>query len=204
MDHAKEEGGDRETTLTTAFTYGLSDRLDVVLQLPVLFLQPVEGESQAGIGDIEIRGKYRLLNEGSVWPALAVLAALKLPTGSERRGLGSGATDAGILLVGSKEFGPITAHLNLGYRFVGASGQDDVFRWGVAASLKMSETLAFVGEMVGETNSDPRAKEDPMAIRAGLTYAVRQDLVLDGAVSLGLTRASPDYVLTVGVTARFE
>ena len=202
LDHAREES--RKTALTAVLTYGLADVLDLALELPVLFLRPEEGGSQAGAGDIELRGKYRWLDEGPIWPAIAVLGAVKTPTGSERRGLGSGATDAAIRLVGTKELGPVTVHLNLGYTFIGASGLDNVLSWGVAASLKVTDAVALVGEVVGETNSDPHAKDDPRELRAGLTYALWEKVVLDGAVSVGLTRASPDYVLTVGLTARFE
>lgn len=204
LDHASEESGAREMALTPVFTYGLIDRLDVALGVPLLSLEPSDGKRQAGIGDIEIHGKYRVLNEGPIWPAFAILGTLKFATGSERRGLGSGATDAGIKLIGTRVFGPITAHLNLGYTFVGASGQDDVFSWGAAVSLKVTEALAFVGELVGETNSDPHAKDDPREVRIGLTYAFGEKLVLDGAVAAGLTRASPDYGLTIGMTVRFE
>lgn len=204
LDHAREDGGDRETTLTAVFTYGLADTLDLALQLPFLFLEPAEEGHQAGIGDIEVHGKYRIVNEGAVSPAFAVTGALKFPTGSERRGLGSGATDVGITLVATKGFGPVTAHLNLGYTVIGAPGQENVLRWGAAAALKVTEPLSFVGEVIGQTNSDPHAKDDPREVRVGLAYALRGNIVLDGAVSLGLTRASPDYVLTVGITARFE
>ncbi len=204
LDRAREDRGDRETTLTAVLTYGLADALDLALQFPILFFEPAEGGNQAGIGDIEVHGKYRIVNEGAVSPAFAVTGALKFPTGSERRGLGSGATDVGITLVATKGFGPVTTHLNLGYTVIGASGQENVLKWGAAASLQVTRPLSFVGEVVGETNSDRHAKDDPREFRVGLAYALRDHIVLDGAVSLGLTRASPNYVLTVGITARFE
>ena len=203
LDHARQEQGDRESTLTPVLTYGFADPLDLILEVPFLSLKPREGERESGLGDVEIRAKCRFLAEGASWPALAVMGAVKFPTGSERRELGSGETDAGVRLIGTKGFGLVTVHANVGYTVNGASAERNVWSYGLAGSLKVADPLALVAEVAGETNRDRDADDDPLELRAGLAWALRETLVLDGAVSVGLTSASPDYTLTVGLTARF-
>lgn len=53
-------------------------------------------EGVVGLGDASVMGKYQVLTETSVLPALSFRAAIKLPTGDESNLLGSGSPDYGL------------------------------------------------------------------------------------------------------------
>lgn len=77
--------------------------------------------SAKGVGDVLLRGKFRLLrgNRGS----LSVAEDLRLPTGEERDLLGTGATQAKTFVIGSLHLGPFSPHVNAGYTW--SSGTAD-------------------------------------------------------------------------------
>ncbi len=66
----------------------------------------VSGENrQAGVGDVVVSGKLAAFQEGPGRPALAVRAAIKLPTGTLDRAFGSGNPDLGIGMAAQKTVG---------------------------------------------------------------------------------------------------
>ncbi|HUK57320.1 MAG TPA: DUF3187 family protein [Nitrospiria bacterium] len=63
------------------------------------------GDRQSGLGDVSLNGKYTVLQEGPVQPAMALRGAVKFPTGDFDRAFGSGKTDVGAGLVLQKSMG---------------------------------------------------------------------------------------------------
>jgi Putative MetA-pathway of phenol degradation len=72
-----------------------------------------ESGHASGVGDIVLRGKFRVL--GGKAGGLAVGADVRLPTGEERDLLGTGATEARASLTGSLHLGTFSPHINGGY-----------------------------------------------------------------------------------------
>jgi hypothetical protein len=152
---------DMEMLRTTVdFNYGLSDRIEVNLSLPLAlsgggilddFILDVEqafgnarkvreeespgqyhfdirrggrrvigsDDRATGPGDVALRLKTLLFQEGDAMPAVAARLGLKLPTGRRSRGLGSGGTDVGFGLLLEKHFGSVAAFLNADVIFPG-------------------------------------------------------------------------------------
>jgi hypothetical protein len=75
--------------------------------------------SASGIGDVLLRGKYRLYDTAG--GGLAVALDLRLPTGDDQNLLGLGVTQAKLQFVGSTEAGRFSPHVNFGYSFTGSS-----------------------------------------------------------------------------------
>ncbi|MBI3779928.1 MAG: transporter, partial [candidate division NC10 bacterium] len=74
------------------------------------------GGDATGLGDVILRTKYNLLKNHPVFPDLAAVAEVKLPTGNDDDLLGTGGTNVTSLLVASRTYGGwFTPHLNLGY-----------------------------------------------------------------------------------------
>ena len=123
-------------------TYGLTDRLDVSLALPISTVHyglavngnlrfsipgppptiPISGtgsHTASGIGDmnLELKGTaFRIQNA-----ALAVGALFRFPTGDEYEALGAGAIGVKPFVVGSITYKSVSPHVDIGYLFNGKS-----------------------------------------------------------------------------------
>lgn len=73
---------------------------------------------ESGLGDLSLSGTYRF---GAVFGAVqsAATVRVKLPTGSEERGLGTGGTDFAGQLDFFRSFGTVTPFVSLGYAAFG-------------------------------------------------------------------------------------
>ncbi len=201
---------DNSWSTKAVLSFGLISRFEARIESTLLFLEPRPAEDdeeadrkgRGGIGDSLLGFKYRLLDEADTVPAVLGSLTLRLPTGDEDRGLGAEDVDVGLLAVASKAFGPVNLTLNGGYTFVMRDRDLDV--WLVAGSVEYRATKewSLVGEIVcglgihGGVHRTP----DTIVLRAGSTWAVTDRIRLDGAVGAGLTRDSPDVLVTVGVT----
>ena len=177
---------------------GLLPKLEARIESALLFFEPEGQSAVGGIGDSLIGVKYRLLDEAETLPAVLGSFTLRLPTGDEERGLGDEDVDVGLLAVLSKVFGPVTLTWNGGYTFV--TRDRDLDFWTLAGSLeyRVSKPWVLVGEVVSILGHE-RAP-DAVVLRAGAVYAITDRIKLDGAVGVGVTRQSPDVLITVGVT----
>lgn len=77
-----------ETELAVELEYALTRRLGVVVELPVVQLNPDEGPTETGLGDAAIAPRALLVETDRF--LLAGNLEFGLPTGSESRGLGGG------------------------------------------------------------------------------------------------------------------
>jgi hypothetical protein len=71
--------------------------------------------SATGLGDIDLRTKYRFIDGAQ--GGIAAGLDLRLPTGNKDQLLGTGATRAKFMLIASGEYGRFSPHVNLGYTF---------------------------------------------------------------------------------------
>lgn len=74
-----------------------------------------ETRSATGLGDILLRGKYNFVRSSA--NALGASLDLRLPTGEKDDLLGTGATQAKLLLLASGEYGLFAPHAYFGYTF---------------------------------------------------------------------------------------
>ena len=93
------KGGDRTRWIgELVLEYGLTDSLQVELEWSAFErVDPEDGESTAGTGDLELGLKYSWMNIAETGFHSAVGVGLGLPTGDQERGLGEGKTGAGAL-----------------------------------------------------------------------------------------------------------
>ena len=182
---------------------GLLPELEGSVGVAFVVLAPDDKPSRAGFGDTLVRLKYRLLDETPRSPALMVAAAARLPTGDQDRGLGEEDVDVQALVVASKTFRPVTLTINTGYTFITRDRALDVVNLNASAEVPVAAAWTIVGEMVGEFATSRRSA-DRVVLRAGAVYAVGERLRFDAAAGFGVTRASPDVLLTVGVTIALD
>ena len=116
--------------------------------------------SATGIGDIEVRTKYRLKDFRA--GGLAAAADFRLPTGNEDDLLG-GSTQVKVFLVESGGTDRVTQHLNIGYTFSKAgttltAGQPgatptfpDEFNYAAGVEFVVEPRVTVIGDVVGRT-----------------------------------------------------
>lgn len=192
--------------LNFELSYGLINNLEFAVDVPYRFIKVEDAEDEDGLGDLTLRAKIRFIKGREANPvSIAGQLSVKFPSCDEDKDLSpecTGEADVGVRAIATKEFFPVTVHLNLGYLFIGNPPNtelDDVITYSLAFDwLTEAEYFRVAAELAGETNRNPGQSEDPLAVLLGLLYEVSADKVLTLAGSLGLTDASPDYTLSVG------
>ena len=87
--HAESAEGDaEESELGVELEYALTRRLGLVVELPVVSVNPDRGETETGLGDAAIAPRALLVETDRF--LLSGNLELTVPTGSESRGLGGG------------------------------------------------------------------------------------------------------------------
>jgi hypothetical protein len=173
-------------------------------------------------GDLRLFTKVRVMRETDRFPGLAVRFGVKLPNAVRSQRLGTDDTDFGADVVASKDFGPVSAHVNVGALLLGNSGstmptqpnwykpggQDDTVHYDVgfvSAPLGKvqpgSVTVRLLGEFAGVGSS--HYNNDQSAMRLGL-QAQRGPFKVYLGASVGLVTASEDVGATVGFIYTFE
>jgi hypothetical protein len=118
--------------------------------------------SASGIGDIEVRTKYRLLDFGA-GGGVAAAVDFRLPTGNEDDLLG-GSSQVKLFVVESGGRGLIMQHINFGYTF-SSSGDGDVstsqilttpsfpdeLNYAAGVEVVVEPRVTIIGDLVGRT-----------------------------------------------------
>jgi len=157
----------------TELKIGLADRVQLNLYAPVA--RPSESSSR--LGDFAMGVKWRVREDVPMLGKLAVLPTVKLPTGSESNGAGTGTTDVGFLLISSQTLGPVALDLNFGYthRFgTDTIAPRDATLWTVSFGGPVVGNLGWVMEWSGyPATSGPAGQASTVAVLAGPTMLAR-------------------------------
>jgi hypothetical protein len=199
-------------TLMSELTYGIFHHLNFEVEAPYFFITGPGGQGE--VGDVTLRPKVLFLKGREANPlSLSGELVVKFPSCNESGAAVAvipgctGETDLGLIGIATKEFLPITVHLNLGYTFVGTPpGQtlDNVVSYSLAFEYEtILPAITFVTELAGETNRNPGVADDPLTLLLGVVYQVNRRIELDSSLIAGLTSPSPDYGALVGVSYTF-
>ena len=133
--------------------YGVITNMQLHLIAPVSYDSPGSGASHYGCGDTELGVKYRFVEETERFPQIGVFPLLEVPTGSEKRNLGSGHVQAFLPLWLQKSWGPWTAYGGGGY---GINPGDGNQNWGFVGALLQRQvaTNALVGLEIYHQTAD--------------------------------------------------
>ena len=122
---------DRRHQLDAAAAVGLFERAELALIVPVILQQDavlpgfgLESPAASGVGDISVRAKALLLQQGQVQigrvvapVSLALAATVRLPTGDDAAYQGTGGLGFDPTVAVSQTQGPVEVAVNLGVRF---------------------------------------------------------------------------------------
>jgi hypothetical protein len=205
-DDADTDDTEDEYSFAATVKYGLTERWDLGVEIPYLYIERESDDDDSGLGDYVFSSKYRFVDESENFPALALGFSLKTKTGDEDKGLGTGELDYTLNTILTKALGKIVTNVNLGYTYVGApegENHDDVFSYGLALEYPATEKLNLVGELTGETNFEGDFDDHPFGGLVGFNYAFSENIVFDLGFGWGISEASPDYLVTSGLTLAF-
>ena len=152
-------------------TYGLLDRLDLDIVLPIIrtevggssniFESPDSGTdhvfvngSESGVGDLLLRGKWHAVTVGGA--ALGLELGLRLPSGHQDDLHGSGSVGVIPAAIVSEQFGPAGIHLEVGVDVDGDHVDDSRARYRLAGTLHLLDWLGFTAEIVGSSGLGTR------------------------------------------------
>ena len=168
-----------------------------------------DSDSHDGFGDTLLRVKFNIWgndapDEDFGGTSLAIMPYVSFPTATD--GLGSDHTDWGIIIpLGLELPGEFGLGAMIEFDF-SRSASDDRTVVDLVHTLTLGHTL--IGDLSGyieyagfaNLNHDQRYRA---YFDAGLTYALTPDLQLDTGLRIGLTQASDDIGLFVGMSYRF-
>ncbi len=197
---------DRYRDRTDGFTgpvvlkIGLAPRLQ--LDLDGVVLRP-PGGGRAGLGDLAIGIKWHALRGAPVLGDFALVATVKAPTAPTAGGLGSGTTDASLVVVSSHELGPVSMDLNLGYTRrsgPGTRAPRAASLWTAAFGGPVAGALGWVAELYGYPGTAGPAGAAPIvALLGGPSLLVRPWLHLDAGIIVPVQGPQPGAVYAGGV-----
>ena len=199
--------GDRDHIVVLGeLTYGVINNLDFEVEFPYRFLRVDGGKDEDGLGDVRLKSRVRIIKGREANPlSIAGQVVVKIPSCDEDKRLSpecTGEPDVGLIAIASKEFFPITVDVNLGWVFVGnppGSTLDDILQYSLAFDIQtVHDALRFVSELSGNSNRKPDAGNHVLSILGGLIYSISVNLLVDVALSVGLTEETSDYGLTFG------
>ncbi|MBI5892685.1 MAG: transporter [Deltaproteobacteria bacterium] len=206
-DHLKWENKDRDNVFLIVPIYGITERIELSVEIPYMLHDTEDGENEDGIGDINIVGKFLLIEEGDKNPAFTLKAVVKTSSGDYGKGLGSGDKDYSLVAVASKTIGDFQLHGMFGYTFVGDNGDDnirDIYLYGIGIDYSLTENFHLVAEVAGNRHSDRTIDgDDPASGLVGATYKISEHLTIDGGIRFGFNDSMPDWNTTLGMSITF-
>ena len=172
----------------------MRDNLDIEVGIPYL--------ASRGKQDMTVEAKWRLYEQDKL--SLGLMPGISLPTGNEARGLGTGKTTWGSLLLLSYELENWSFHTNAGYRHNrNAQGdRESLLHYSASLWFKAAGDLTLVSDLSWDTNPDRTSNTSLRYVILGAIYEVTKSFDVD----IGLRRGnSPaiDRALMAGVTLRW-
>lgn len=205
-DYLKWKNNDKEQVFMLVPVYGVTESLELSVEIPYLFHNPETGSSENGIGDINLVAKYLVIQEKDAMPAFTVKGVVKMDNGDYDRGLGSGDKDYSLVAVASKAFGPATVHGMFGYTWIGDKKDDnlqDITLYGIAVDYGVIEPFHILAEVNGNRHPDRNETDHPLTALIGGSYKVSDNLTLDAAYRKGLNDTVPEWSTTVGASITY-
>lgn len=124
---AGRSGGPRERLRGTEYTFDVSQHGNTLFS---------GTEGAVGLGDISMLGKYQVLDQGRVTPAVSVRLGVKVPTGETGEVFGSGKIDVGV--------GVALEH-RVATRWIVYGNANGVFPTGTVAGLSVDPIFTGMG-----------------------------------------------------------
>lgn len=211
--HDRPAPGDLDVAGAAAATLslGVGEAVDLVIGLPVTWSRSRAGGAvteAAGPADGTLELKWRFLEVGGF--SAAAKPGLTLATGDARRGLGAGAPGYGLTLIATQALGPLSLHVNAGWRRQehalaedAAATRHETWHASAAVAAGVTERLQVVANVGAESPGERGATTWPAFALLGAVWSVTGALDLDLGVRAALNAADTDLLALAGAAYRF-
>jgi hypothetical protein len=194
----KADDGARSFMAPTNVKIGLASRAQLNLIFSLIH-DHLADRGAVALSDMTVGVKCRLLEDNGVLGDFAILPAVKLPTASTRAA-GTGTTDVSLLLISSRELGPVAMDLNVGETRRTGNGTRAPrvsHLWTASFGAQIRGPLGATLEVFGyPRTSGPAGARGTAAILGGPTLLLRKWLALDAGLIAPLTGPQPRAVFT--------
>ena len=167
---------------------------------------PGQKVTTSGLGDVIIKGRYYVAEEGDAMPLIALTARVKLPTANEQLGLGTGALDYGFGVELSKMFGENwIGFLDAGYNIIGDPDGlpfQHQHWYDVGAGYFVTKDF-LVSAYFEEYRRIVPGFVNERDVFFATNYTVSSAWRLNSGVTVGVSNGAPDYAFSVGASYRF-
>jgi hypothetical protein len=207
----EKEGGvttkERGSEVSTILSYGITDSMDVVFGVPYQWYKAWEdGEKTSdedGISDMSVELKWMFYEKDGF--SLALKPGITLPTGDDKKGLGTGRVTSSLFLITTKEIEPWAFHFNLGYIRNENKSEErkDIWHASVASEVEVINNLKLVANIGMEKNPDMASNTNPAFILGGIIYSITDVFDIDFGLKAGLNKPETDYSILAGGSLRF-
>lgn len=193
--------------VATTLSYGIIENADLVMSLPYRWgkvkQDGVTLHDERGVSDTTIEVKWRFYEIDGM--SLALKPGVRIPTGDDEKGLGSGRTGCHAFLIGSREAAPWAFHVNVGYIMNENKADEERHIWhaSFAATYEVIKNLKVVGNIGIERNRGKAAAKDPAYLLGGVIYSISESVDIDFGVKHGLTVPETDWSVMAGTAFRF-
>jgi len=211
VEHAKSGEG-RTTEAAGAIELPILPRWQVELEVPLVFNDPDDGASRGGVGDLRLETKVAVWQSLDWLSQVAVGVEGRLPSGSERRGLGGEAeiepfVSGGIALGDFDLLASVAYEFNLNANVPGPNEQE--LTASAAGGWRVTRWFAPLVELVTVTRTraapdDELRGKTRVTIVPGFNAKLLPGTTLRLGVELPLTRArTAQYTILGGFVKEF-
>jgi hypothetical protein len=212
--HNPERADQRVQTVgvgVTNWKLGLLNDVDFQLVIESFVWQRTEdfgadvSDERSGYGDTILRTKWNLWGNDGGRTAFALMPYLKLPT--NEGSLGNSEYEGGLICPLAIDLGnDWSMGIMIQFDVVRDADDDDGYDLELVQTATLSRPI--VGDLGGYVEFfaavNPKDSSDWVGtVDLGLTYAITDDVQLDGGVNIGVTRAADDFNPFIGLSVRF-
>lgn len=197
-----QDGTDLNLIVNPTIKYGLTDSVDVEVNLPLYERYTNSKSNTSGVGDLYLLSKINMQSSGPFqW---AIEPYVKVPTAHSP--LGNGAWEGGVMV-------PTSFTLNSDWS-LGFVPEFDVLKnetdagthLGIQESINLSRQIkkfTLTGGLWADYDFDPRGTIKQYSADVAVAYLLHSDLQLDSGVNFGLNKNTPSTQFYVGISKKF-
>lgn len=187
-----------------ALTYGLTETLDIAVNVPWARQSATDEPQVSGVGDTTVLAKWRFYDNQAQGFSLALRPEITLPSGSESKGLGNGRATAALTLIASQQWGDWTWLGNAGLAYNDNRVGDRKHLWALSTAVLYTVTpqLSLAADVGIARAAAPDERHEKYGL-LGAIWHVNDDLDLDIGWRRSFGGSPVAHTVGAGVTVRW-